>query len=101
MHCCYTRHALLIVCLIAFAPASVPGQTDPPPAPTIAATAVNDGEAIVLDGRLEEEVWRRATPAADFIQVDPANGQPATEPTEVRIVYSSEALYIGVTCYDS
>jgi len=58
-------------------------------------------EQITLDGRLDEGVWKRAVPAADFIQVDPVNGSPATEPTEVRIVYTRDAIYMGVTCYDS
>lgn len=29
------------------------------------------------------------------------NGAPATEPTEVRIVFSTEAISLEVTCYDS
>ena len=101
MHYSYGRRARLIVCLLACIPAPLSGQTAPPPTPTIVATPLDDGTSIAVDGRLDEEVWARATPAADFIQVDPDNGQPATEPTEVRIVYSSDALYIGVTCYDS
>jgi hypothetical protein len=101
MHHSYGRRARLIVCLLACIPAPLAAQTAPPSTPTIVATPLNDGTPIVVDGRLDEEVWTRATPAADFIQVDPDNGQPATEPTEVRIVYSSDALYIGVTCYDS
>jgi len=68
---------------------------------TMTALRISDDETIVLDGRLDEEVWRRAVPAADFIQQDPDNGQPATEPTEVRIVFNSHSLYMGVTCYDS
>jgi hypothetical protein len=68
---------------------------------TIAAARLADGERIALDGRLDEGVWRRAVPAADFIQIDPNNGKPATEPTEVRIAFDRESLYIGVTCFDS
>lgn len=68
---------------------------------TMVAVRLQDDEAIVLDGRLDEAVWRRAEPAADFRQVDPVNGAPATEPTEVRIVYTSKALYMGVWCFDS
>ena len=45
------------------------------------------GETIALDGRLDEGIWKRAVPAGDFVQQDPDNGQPATEPTEVRIAY--------------
>ena len=48
-----------------------------------------DGESIVLDGRFDEPVWSRAVPAADFVQIDPINGQPPTEATEVRIACST------------
>ena len=68
---------------------------------TVRAVRLQPGERIVLDGRLDEEVWSRAVPARDFIQQDPDNGKPATEPTEVRILFTSTALYMGVTAYDS
>ena len=58
-------------------------------------------ERVVLDGRLDEPFWSRAVPAGDFMQVDPDNGKPATERTEVRITYDADALYMGVTCFDS
>jgi hypothetical protein len=58
-------------------------------------------ESIVVDGRLDDAVWARATPATDFIQLDPLNGSPATERTEVRILYDGTSLYMGVTCFDS
>ena len=41
------------------------------------------------------------SPAAGFVQQDPKNGEPATEQTEVRIMYSNESFYMGVTCFDS
>ena len=68
---------------------------------SVAAVSLTENERIELDGRLNEEAWRRASPAGDFIQVDPDNGKAATEPTEVRVLYSSESLYFGVTCLDS
>ncbi len=68
---------------------------------TIAAIRLNAGESIAVDGRLDETLWSRAVPAANFIQQDPDNGAPATEQTEVRILYTRDALYIGVTCFDS
>ena len=58
-------------------------------------------ESITLDGRLDEGVWMRAVPATNFMQQDPENGQPATEQTEVRIVYDTDNLYMGVTLFDS
>jgi hypothetical protein len=68
---------------------------------TMVAARLADGERIVVDGRLDEAIWQRAEPAADFVQIDPNNGTPATEPTEVRIAFDSNALYMAVTCYDS
>ena len=67
----------------------------------IQAMRLADGDRIVLDGRLDEGIWKQAEPAKDFIQIDPQNGTPATEPTEVRVVISKDAFYMGVTAYDS
>ncbi|MBI3400820.1 MAG: carbohydrate binding family 9 domain-containing protein [Acidobacteria bacterium] len=60
-----------------------------------------DDERILVDGVLDEEVWQRATPATDFLQFDPLTGEPATERTEVRIVYTRSTFYMGVRCFDS
>jgi hypothetical protein len=68
---------------------------------TMTAVRMSPEETITLDGRLDEPIWQRAVPATDFIQQQPRNGAPPTERTEVRIVYSRDALYVGVTNYDS
>lgn len=65
-------------------------------------TAVRvEEERIVIDGLLDEPEWEQAEPARDFVQGEPAVGQPATEPTEVRLLYDRDYLYIGVLCWDS
>jgi hypothetical protein len=76
-------------------------QTAPPARRTVTAVRLHDGQRITLDGRIDEELWQLAAPATDFVQIDPANGAPATEQTEVRIVYDEHALYMGVLCFDS
>ncbi|MDA2938533.1 carbohydrate binding family 9 domain-containing protein [Acidobacteria bacterium AH-259-A15] len=58
-------------------------------------------EAIVLDGGLGEPEWNLAEPAKDFIQSEPLSGEPASESTEVRLLYDRKNIYIGVYCYDS
>jgi hypothetical protein len=68
---------------------------------SMTALRMADSDAVTLDGRLDEPFWARAVPAADFIQQDPQNGRPATEPTEVRVAYNKDVLYIGVTAFDS
>jgi hypothetical protein len=64
-------------------------------------TAVYVDSPIVIDGILDEREWTLAPAAADFTQKEPREGQPATEPTEVRLLYDDENLYIGVYCFDS
>jgi hypothetical protein len=76
-------------------------STSPNQRRTMEAVRMADTERITLDGRLDEDVWMRAVPATNFIQLDPNNGQPATEQTEVRIVYNADKLYMGVTLFDS
>ena len=58
-------------------------------------------EAPAIDGRLDEDVWAAAEALTDFIQADPFEGQPATERTEVRILFDDDAVYIGAMLYDS
>ncbi len=53
----------------------------------------------VLDGRVDES-WMAFEPATDFIQQLPLEGQPASEPTEVRVGYSKDTLYFAVICFD-
>jgi uncharacterized protein DUF5916 len=56
---------------------------------------------IVLDGRLDESAWSASIPATGFTQSEPNEGSPATQPTEVRILYDDAALYIGARMFDS
>jgi hypothetical protein len=63
--------------------------------PAIRAVRVPDG-AVTLDGLLTEEAWRGAMPATGFRQREPNQGEPATDGTEVRVLYDGAALYVGV-----
>jgi hypothetical protein len=45
-------------------------------------------------------VWSQALVMSDFTQIDPDEGQPATERTEVRVLYDDRALYVGVRLFD-
>ncbi len=62
--------------------------------------AVRRLSPIVLDGRLEEEAWASAAPAGDFVQTEPRQGEPASERTEVRVLFDGGDLYIGARCFD-
>ncbi len=59
------------------------------------------GRPPVIDGVLDEPVWRDAAMFDSFTQQEPIDGAPATERTEVRLLYDAEHLYIGVRAFDS
>ena len=65
-----------------------------------AASAARVAAAIRVDGTLDEAAWASATPITEFTQVQPSEGRPASERTDVRILYDDNALYIGATLYD-
>jgi hypothetical protein len=54
-----------------------------------------------IDGRLDEPVWLEAEPLGGFVQRIPRDGTPASEPTEVRILFDDQAVYVGVWLWDS
>ena len=66
-----------------------------------AAEAVRVDHAPKLDGTLDDPLWQSAKPTTEFRQQEPYEGQPATERTEVRILYTRHAVYFGIHCFDS
>jgi hypothetical protein len=56
---------------------------------------------IHIDGHLDERAWTDAPVTDRFTQVDPLEGAPASQRTEVRILYDDQALYIGARLHDT
>lgn len=54
-----------------------------------------------IDGRLDEPAWEEAASVTGFTQMDPFEGQPVSQPTEARILFDDEALYVGLRLHDS
>ena len=50
----------------------------------------------VIDGEMNEPAWDGAARLTDFSQYQPVDKRPAAEPTEVRVVYTPEAIYFGI-----
>jgi hypothetical protein len=68
--------------------------------PTASATAV--AEAPTLDGDvLGDPIWQQGTPITGFRQYQPDEGQPVSERTEVRMIFTRDTLFVGVVCYDA
>jgi len=60
-----------------------------------------ESPAIRIDGVLDEPEWENAATLSGFSQYEPLEGIPASESTEVRILYSGEAIYFGIKAFDS
>ena len=56
-------------------------------------------EKIVLDGLLKEHFWKTITPAANFTQNFPTDSINALAPSEVKMAYDEDFLYIGIRCF--
>jgi hypothetical protein len=96
-------------------PPEPPGTTalagPPPPEPP--AVVARDGEGRVtmrairiaqplqLDGRLDENVYQTTPAVSGFVQQEPDEGEPATEATDVWVLFDDENLYISARMWDS
>ncbi|HJP94359.1 MAG TPA: DUF5916 domain-containing protein [Pyrinomonadaceae bacterium] len=54
----------------------------------------------VIDGKLDDEVWKTAIVLKDFYQVQPGDNLIPQNPTEVRLGYDARFLYIAFHCFD-
>ena len=66
---------------------------------TVAAFFTND--KIDFDGKLNDPGWAEARRISNFTQRELNFGQPCSEKTEVAIIYTKLALYIGVWAYQN
>lgn len=87
------------------APAALSAQSSPavdpaamPSAPD--ARAHRTSAPIHVDGVLDDAAWADASPITAFTQLVPVEGAPATERTEIRILFDDDALYVGARLYD-
>ena len=98
-----TRIAL--IALLASAGSAGAGHAQSVPRPATAetrpvATAAAITEPPTIDGVLDERAWRDAVPLTNFVQAEPLEGQPASETTDVRVLYDDLAIYVGVVLHD-
>ncbi len=80
------------------APAQTPMKADPLSRSIVAAHVDKPPQ---LDGTLKDAAWQDASFINSFHQREPFERQPATEKTEVRVLYDSGFVYLGIRCFDS
>jgi hypothetical protein len=97
----HSTAALLFGSCVIWPPSGEAGQVDYKTARTERTLpAVRAAGPIRIDGALDESDWARAPVARGFIQNDPREGEPATEDTDVRVLYDATNLYVGVFARD-
>jgi len=119
MLCGRLRRTLLSVCLLttvgaAIAPplfAQAPGLLVPPPEAPATIARNGSGQATIravrlergidLDGRLDEDIYQTTPPIDGFIQQEPSEGAPASENTQVWVLFDDRNIYVSVRCFDS
>ena len=59
-------------------------------------------ENISIDGKINEEAWKTASIASDFVMFEPDNGKPISDgnKTIVKVLYDNNAIYISALLYD-
>jgi hypothetical protein len=73
----------------------------PPSAEKRSIRAFKMDDFLKVDGRLDEGAWVYAGEAGDFVQVEPRQGERASQATTFRILYNRQFLYLGVFSRDS
>lgn len=58
--------------------------------------ATRTDKHIQIDGVLDDDAWNEGEIASDFIALEPVPGAKAIQPTQAKILYDDEAIYIGV-----
>ncbi|MEA2283953.1 MAG: hypothetical protein QOK21_4563, partial [Solirubrobacteraceae bacterium] len=117
------KHVLWLVCVLGMLCTSVASQSNsasPTPSPAsktnnVAASvkrAVIPPEkarplaiprfdkAPVIDGKLDDEVWKQAIVLKDFLQIGPGDNIAPSKPTEMMIGYDARTFYMAFHCYD-
>jgi hypothetical protein len=109
---------LPIVVLVLAGAAPVAAQSRPqvfdgPPAPQapvviardeagrVTVRAVRIVAPLQIDGRLDEAVYTEIAAMSDFIQQEPREGAPATERTEVWLLFDDDFVYVVARCWES
>jgi hypothetical protein len=71
------------------------------PAGRVTVRAVRVAAPLRIDGQLDEAVYGAVPAMSDFIQNDPVEGAPATERTEVWLLFDADHVYIAARCWET
>src|SRR5204863_221469 len=58
-------------------------------------------DALRIDGLLDEAAWSLAEAASEFLEQQPNEGAPASERTDVHVLFDDKNIYFGIRAFDS
>ncbi len=92
---------------------SLPVAYAGPPPPAAPATIARDEQGrmtiravglaspVRIDGQMDEAAYNGIEPISDFIQMEPNGGEPASEKTEVWILFDADNVYVTMRAWES
>ena len=94
-----TRYLILSI-LIAFTTVSVLcGQTEYLPKKIYKAYRVE--VAPDIDGNFDDQAWQQGDWAGDFVQHEPYEGRSPSQPTEFKLAFDDQYIYVAIKALDS
>jgi hypothetical protein len=91
----------------------IPFAIDGPPPPVAPEIITRDesGRATIravqltsplgVDGQLDEEIYVTVPPMSGLIQMEPQEGAPSNEKTDVWVLFDDHNLYVSIRCWES
>ncbi len=78
----------------------VGGKPALPPEKSNPVKLVHFAKPPVIDGKIDDEIWKSAVVLKDFYQIEPGDNIAPSKPTEVMLGYDERFLYVAFHCYD-
>ena len=63
--------------------------------------AVRLAAPLRVDGKLDEAIYGAVPPMSGFIQMEPRDGEPATERTDAWVTFDRDHVYVSFRCLES
>src|SRR3972149_9314672 len=62
---------------------------------------IEKDKAPVVDGLIEEDIWKNVEWEGNFVQREPYENQPPSQETQFKILYDDNNLYIAIRAFDT
>ncbi|TAE90384.1 MAG: hypothetical protein EAZ80_13545, partial [Runella slithyformis] len=63
--------------------------------------AIRIDGSLKVDGQFKEQEWRQTKPSPSFVMIEPFQGNKPNHPTDVRVLYNKQFLYVGIFARDT